>query len=71
MSGDADRPRTGDAAETVLSALRRLARPATPAEVAEAAGLKEPSVRRTLGRLVALGDARRAGGGRFTAAKGR
>jgi len=53
----------------VLAALRKLVRPSTPAEVAAVTGLAEPTVRRTLGRLVAVKDARRAGGGRFTASK--
>jgi DNA-binding IclR family transcriptional regulator len=53
----------------VLAALRKLVRPSTPGEIAAATGLAEPTVRRTLGRLVAVKDARRAGGGRFTASK--
>jgi DNA-binding IclR family transcriptional regulator len=55
----------------VLAALVKLARPSSPAESAAATGLTEPTVRRTLGRLVAVKDARRAGGDRFTASKRR
>ena len=58
-------------AEGVLAALRRRATPSSPQELASATGLPEKTVRRTLGRLVSLREARRAGGDRFTAAKGR
>lgn len=57
-----------NAGDAVLEALRKLARPASPEEIAAATGLTEPTVRRTLGFLVAQREARRAGGGRFTAA---
>jgi 16S rRNA (cytosine1402-N4)-methyltransferase len=53
------------AAAAVVEALRKLARPSSPEEVAAATGLAEKSVRRTLGHLVARREARRAGGGRF------
>jgi response regulator of citrate/malate metabolism len=58
-----------DSAQTVLAALRKATTPASPEEIAEATGLSESTVRRTLGRLVSVREARRAGGGRFTAAK--
>ena len=64
-------PAPGDPAAAVMAALVRLAKPASPEEVAEATGLKESTVRRTLGRLVAEREARRAGGGRFTASRHR
>ena len=67
--GDESGP--GDAATAVLAALRRLARPSSAEDVAAATGLPEKSVRRTLGHLVARHEARRAGGGRFTAARAR
>jgi DNA-binding IclR family transcriptional regulator len=72
MSRDhGDSPSSGDSAPAVLAALRRLARPSSPEEVAAATGLPEKSVRRTLGHLVARHEARRAGGGRFTVARAR
>jgi DNA-binding IclR family transcriptional regulator len=71
MRGSAPPSDSGNPSDGVLAALRRLARPSTPAEIAEATGLSEPTVRRTLGRLVAVRDARRAGGDRFTASKHR
>lgn len=61
----------GGNASVVVEALRKLARPSSPEEVAAATGLPEKSVRRTLGHLVARHEARRAGGGRFTAARAR
>jgi DNA-binding IclR family transcriptional regulator len=61
----------GESASAVVAALRKLARPASPEEVAAATGLPEKSVRRALGHLVARREARRAGGGRFTAARAR
>jgi DNA-binding IclR family transcriptional regulator len=68
-SGDA--PESGDSAPAVVAALRKLARPSSPEEIAAATGLPEKTVRRTLGHLVARREARRAGGGRFTAARAR
>jgi hypothetical protein len=59
----------GDPARAVLAALRKVTKPSSPAELAEATGLTEATVRRTLGRLVSLRDARRAGGDRYSAAK--
>jgi DNA-binding IclR family transcriptional regulator len=64
VPGNAKDPSAG-----VMAALRKIGRPALPEEVAAATGLNEASVRRTLGRLVAMKDARRAGGGRFTVSK--
>jgi DNA-binding IclR family transcriptional regulator len=67
---DSDTPATPrDPAQTVLAALRKTTAPASPEEIAAATGLGESTVRRTLGRLVSMREARRAGGGRFTAAK--
>jgi DNA-binding IclR family transcriptional regulator len=60
-----------DPASAVASALRKLVRPSSPEEVAAATGLPEKTVRRALGHLVARREARRAGGGRFTAARAR
>jgi hypothetical protein len=60
-----------DPGKGVLAALVRFARPSTPAEISKATGLPEKTVRRTLGRLVAVKDAKRAGGDRFTASKHR
>jgi DNA-binding IclR family transcriptional regulator len=60
-----------DPATLVREALARSAAPASAAEIAAATGLTENTVRRTLGRLVAIREARRAGGGRFTAARAR
>lgn len=57
--------------EGVMAALVKLARPSTPGEIAAATGLPEKTVRRTLGRLVSVKDAKRAGGDRFTASKHR
>lgn len=57
--------------ERVMAALVKLARPSSPAEIAAATGLPEKTVRRTLGRLVSVKDAKRAGGDRFTASKHR
>ena len=64
VSVDPKKPAAG-----VLAALRKLVLPATPAEVAAATGLSEAMVQRTLGRLGAVKDARKAGGGRFTASR--
>jgi DNA-binding IclR family transcriptional regulator len=67
---DADAPAAPrDPADAVLAALRKVATPSSPEELAEATGLAVATVRRTLGRLVSMREARRAGGGRFTAAK--
>jgi DNA-binding IclR family transcriptional regulator len=60
-----------DPADVVLTALAKLSKPSTPEEIAAATSLPENTVRRTLGRLVSMRDAKRAGGGRFTAAKKR
>jgi hypothetical protein len=60
-----------DPADAVIAALRRIARPASPQDLAAATGLAEATVRRTLGHLVSRREARRAGGDRFTAAKHR
>ncbi len=60
-----------DPAEAVLAALRGLTLPSSPEELAVATGLPENTVRRTLGRLVSVREARRAGGDRFTAARRR
>ena len=54
-----------------MDALRRLTKPSSPEEIAEATGLKVATVRRTLGRLVAEREARKAGGGRFTTSRHR
>jgi anaerobic selenocysteine-containing dehydrogenase len=62
---------SGSPADAVLLALRKLVKPASPEEVAQATGLSEATVRRTLGRLVSVRDAKRAGGGRYTAARAR
>jgi DNA-binding IclR family transcriptional regulator len=64
-------PPADDDSAAILGALRKLARPSSPEEVAAATGLAEKTVRRTLGHLVARREARRAGGDRFTAARGR
>jgi len=69
MTDDTQPAASKDPAAAVHAALRKLVRPATPQEVAEATGLPEATVRRTLGRLVSTREARRAGGDRFTAAK--
>jgi len=67
---DADPPPTPrDPADAVLAALRKVTTPSSPEELAATTGLSEATVRRTLGRLVSMREARRAGGGRFTAAK--
>lgn len=58
-------------AAVVMDALRRLTKPSSPEEIAEATGLKVATVRRTLGRLVAEREARKAGGGRFTTSRHR
>ena len=58
-------------ADLVMAAMKKLVRPSSPEEIAAATGLDVKSVRRTLGRLVAVKDAKRAGGDRFTAAKHR
>jgi DNA-binding IclR family transcriptional regulator len=62
-------PRSKDPADVVIVALRKAAAPSSPEEIASATGLGEATVRRTLGRLVSMREARRAGGGRYTAAK--
>ncbi len=62
---------SGDTAATVVAALRKLARPSSPEEIAAATGLPEKTVRRALGHLVARREARRAGGGMFTVARAR
>ena len=61
----------GDTASVVVEALRKLARPSSPEEIAAATGLGQKVVQRALGHLVARREARRAGGGRFTAARAR
>ncbi len=58
-------------AALVREALARSAAPVSAADIAASTGLTENTVRRTLGRLVAIREARRAGGGRFTAARQR
>ena len=58
-------------ADSVMAALKKLVRPSSPEEIAAATGLNVKVVQRTLGRLVAVKDAKRAGGDRFTAAKHR
>jgi DNA-binding IclR family transcriptional regulator len=65
------RAKAPDPAAAVLDALRRATRPTSPEEIAASTGLSEPTVRRTLGRLVSTREARRAGGDRFTAARQR
>jgi len=67
---DADPPAPPrDPADPLLAALRKVTTPSSPEEIAATTGLAEATVRRTLGRLVSMREARRAGGGRFTAAK--
>lgn len=58
--------RTPDAA--LLAILRAEPRPHDPAELAERTGIPVRTVQRTLGKLVHDRDAKRAGGGRYTAA---
>jgi DNA-binding IclR family transcriptional regulator len=68
---DDDAAPSADPATAILAALRKMTRPASPEEIAAAVALPENTVRRTLGRLVSVREARRAGGDRFTAAKHR
>ncbi len=62
-------PSSSDPADAVLRALRKRGVPASPDEIAQDTGLSESTVRRTLGRLASEREAKRAGGGRFTAAR--
>ena len=68
---DTPPPAKDDPAAVVLAALAKNIHPSSPEELAAATGLTEPTVRRTLGRLVAKREARRAGGNRFTASRHR
>jgi DNA-binding IclR family transcriptional regulator len=69
VSGDDVRPVPRDPVAAVRDALSRRTSPALPEEIAAETGLPEKTVRRTLGKLVADRDARRAGGGRYTASR--
>lgn len=71
MSGDTPAADPKNPGPAVLAALAKLARPSSAEDVAAATGLSENTVRRTLGQLVARGEAKRAGGGRFTTARTR